>query len=149
MSIDEYISSNLPFYHVTPSKNLNSILKDGLKRGKYGICVVRSDVKAVLNDITYQINLDNTEEFAVIRILPKEKGITPDIVSEDSVTDRTSILHNYIIKDRIPIEEKDILYKDYRPNPSDYDIPDDILTGLTGYHIEKRPFIDPTLEEFI
>ena len=51
MSIDEYISNNLPFYHVTPRINLEHILKQGLKKKRYGICVVRSKEKAILNHI--------------------------------------------------------------------------------------------------
>ena len=149
MSIDEYIERNLPFYHITPKSNLENILKNGLEKRKLGICVVRSKDEAVLNEVIRQIDTYNSQVFSVIEIRPKEKGITADIVSEDGITAVTAKLHNYIVTERIPIEEKDIVYSDYKPNHSVYTIPEEIIVGLTGYHIPKRPFIDEATEAIL
>ena len=53
MTVQEYIDSNLPFYHITPAENRDGILKDGLHKGdEYdAVCVVRSDKFSVLYEI--------------------------------------------------------------------------------------------------
>lgn len=55
MSIDEYISQNHPFYHITPVKNLEYILQEGICKSKSktrdGICVVRTSDDDIINEI--------------------------------------------------------------------------------------------------
>lgn len=66
-----------------------------------------------------------------------------------SVNEPTSKLHNYILKDCIPIEETDIVYKDYVPNPCDDIIPDGEIVELTDYHKPKRPSFEEGLDELL
>ena len=142
MSIQEYIYNNCPFYHVTKESNIQSILRYGLKKkGQNAICVVRSKDTCILDEIIQQINTDGTQHFAVIELLPQKHGITADIVCEDGIDEPTAPLQNYIVKDVITIEEKDIIIRNYGANKYNGSINKDIIAEmrLTGYKIPQRP----------
>lgn len=145
MSIQDYIKSNMPFYHVTPMSNLDSILESGIKKGGCNaICVVRSKDKGIIDEIIRQINVGGECRFAVIKILPQKHGISADMVCEDNVEEPTAPLHNYIVKDLIEIEEDDIVIMDYKADYKDA-IDERELNRLTGYILPGKPEIDDCL----
>ena len=114
MTIQEYIDNDLPFYHITPAENIDSILKHGLHKGNEydAVCVVRSNNFSVLYEIASsqlsKINADN-ESFFVIRLLPSKHNIRAIDVAPDNVTDITSPLHNYLVGKTFQITREDII----------------------------------------
>ena len=143
MTVQEYIDKNLPFYHITPAKNRDSILKDGLHKGvKYdAVCVVRSDDFSVLYDIASSqlsdLNAEN-EKFIVIRLLPSKHDIKAIDVAPDNVTDSTSPLHNYLVGKTFQITKEDIILE------FTHDLPcmikdAEIIKHLTEYKRGYRP----------
>lgn len=136
MTVKEYIDGNLPFYHITPVRNLDGILEKGLRRGHCynAICVVRSGDEDILYDIAFtQLTGEGDDEFVVIRLLPRKHGITADDVAPDNIDEPTAPLHNYIYDKRITITVDDIARKlskkDYRIKELDKTK----ITGLEGY----------------
>ena len=143
MSIQEYIENNLPFYHITKESNIQSILDFGLKKGRYGICVVRNINYGILDEIIRQINTDGVRYFAVIEILPQKHDITADMVCEDGVDEPTAPLHNYIVKDEIAIKEEDIIIRNYVAKyKENFDEKIIAESRLIGYTIPSRPNYD-------
>ena len=148
-TIQEYIKKNRPFYHITPKSNLKCILAKGLLYKGEGICVVRSCEEEILNEIiNKQINNKEEEFFAVIKIKPRNKGISDEVVCEDSVDEPTAPLHNYLTVDKIEISEEDVFIKDYKPSQKisqkryeEY--------RLTGYKQEARPKIPKELKDYL
>ena len=80
MTKQEWINDNRDFFHVTQTSNIPSILKYGLKKGKYnplGICVIRSAHDDILQYLC-QVMVITTDEldFSVIRISPKVTNLS-------------------------------------------------------------------------
>lgn len=155
MTVEEYLQRDFPFYHITPHSNLSSILKDGcLKAGLNGICVVRTCKEAIIDEIICrQINTTSGDSFSIIRLSPIEKKITLEEVCEDSVSERTAPLHNYILRSRIEIVETDVYKEEYMPKcMSPEPIPDEEIVALTGYVHPALPSrsddIDNALKEW-
>ncbi len=142
MTIDEYINRDIPFYHVTPTVKLMKILTEGLRVGRNGICVVRSCEDRILNEIIRQINMDGYDSFAVIKILPSKHGVHAYEVCRDSVDEVTAPLQNYIVRTILPVDETDILFREYRPNWNIIVGEDEQFEDLDGYHLSPRPNID-------
>ena len=139
MSIQEFVNSNQPFYHVTSMSNVDSILKNGIKKGRLNaICVVRSMENSILDEVIRQINVSGEKYFAVIRILPQKHNVIADIVCEDTVDEPTAPLQNYIVKDVIKIKEEDIIIKDYEAKFKNC-LEDKSIVKLTGYILPGRP----------
>ena len=115
MSIEEYIEANLPFYHLTNMDFLDSILKTGLLRSRksgcrFGICVVRSKEDDIISEIIdCQLQETGKEKFALIELLPKDNDITVDDVSIDPVSDIIAPMCNYICREPIYVERKNII----------------------------------------
>lgn len=148
MTIEEYIQRDLPFYHVTPRSNLQSILHNGLKKGRNGICVVRSNEPALIDEIACrQIGTCGERTFSIIKLLPQEKNISQFEVCEDSIAEVTAPLHNYILKEKIEIQEKDVYMEAYTPELMS-DINDKDIVALTGYVPPARPSINLDLEQW-
>lgn len=149
MSIQEYIKNNRPFYHVTKESNIQSILESGLKKGRYGICVVRNIDYGILDEIIRQINVDGVRHFAVIEILPQKHDITADIVCEDGVDEPTAPLQNYIVMDKIAIEEDEIIIRNYEAKYNEgFDENKIAESRLTDYTIPSRPKYEEPWNEF-
>lgn len=142
MTVRQYIQENRPFFHITQMGNLDGILSDGLLCGQCkAICVVRSDSKNIIEEIiNHQLGPEG-REFAVIMITPKKHGITADIVCEDSADEPTSPLHNYIVTNRIVIDESDIIVKNYIPSNDYMPINKNDVDALSEYLIPARPFM--------
>ena len=141
MSIDEYISQNHPFYHITPMKNLKSILQGGICKSKSktrdGICVVRTSDDDIIHEIidTQLQEIDCQEEqlFALIRLCPEKHHITAADVTEDPIQEGNKCLYNYLDIDVIHIDEDDIVRKDLKVGESgNLKILKDIVE-LSGY----------------
>lgn len=146
-TIKEYIDLNCCFYHLTPHSKLQSIKKNGLRKGLCGgISVIRSMAPEVLQYLMGEIETGEGQ-YAIIQLSPKKHGITADVVCEDTATgDKTAPLQNYIIMDRICITQDDIVNENYS-FPSEYlTLDDSIVKKLTGYIIPGRPAIDPELD---
>lgn len=113
MSVEDYIEKDLPFYHITPLKNKESILTNGLRYGlqKIGICVVRSGDYRVIDFITEnQLSFMNEESsYCVFKIIPSKFNIQAGEVKPDTtIYEETNALHNYIKRSKIDVDESDI-----------------------------------------
>lgn len=140
MTIQDYIQADRPFFHITAMRNLPSILKNGLEARRCGgICVVRGNSENILKEVISQINDTGQRSFAVIKIIPSKHKITANIICEDTADELIAPLHNYIVIDRIIIEESDIDRKDYSPSNMDRTVCDDEIESLTGYQMPARP----------
>lgn len=153
MTVQEYIDKNLPFYHITPAINKYGILRDGLHCGKAvkAICVVRSDDKDIWRDIAEsQLSAGGKHnEFIVIKLLPRTHGIKAIDVAQDTIQERTSPLHNYIVKEVINVAEGDFIdnlsIKEEHGKPVDkYKI-----QSLTGYLREGLPMLSDELKRIL
>lgn len=153
MTVQEYIDKNLPFYHITPAINKDGILRDGLHCGKAvkAICVVRSDDKDIWRDIAEsQLSAGGKHnEFIVIKLLPRTHGIKAIDVAQDTIQERTSPLHNYIVKEVINVVEGDFIdnfsIKEGHGKPVDkYKI-----QSLTGYLREGLPMLSDELKRIL
>lgn len=147
MTIQEYIQTDRPFFHITATSNLHSILETGLEARRCGICVVRSDSENVLKEVISQINNTNQPSFAIIKITPSKHNIKASIVCEDSADELIAPLQNYIVIDRIIIDKSDIYREDYFPTNLDRTITDDEIERLTGYQLQPRPEVPDFLLE--
>lgn len=136
MTVKEYIDRNLPFYHITPARNKDSILKHGLNNGTFNaVCVVRSDNEDILYDIaSTQLSGNEETKFIVIKLLPKKHNIKAEDVFEDDVTDPTVPLHNYLrANEYYTITEEDIITEFDITQRRNNILDPDIIIPLTGY----------------
>ena len=115
MTVEEYLSSDLPFYHITPIKKVETILAEGLKnlpnsiKQCPGICVVRSENDEVLNIIAgEQLSGNGDSEFCVFKLIPSKHGITYEVIAPDNISEDTAALYNYIKLDCIHVTKDDI-----------------------------------------
>lgn len=143
MTIKEYIEKDMPFYHISKTSNKESILKNGLLPKRCNaICTVRSDDQVVWdNIIATQIPEGIKQKYIIIKLIPSKHGIGVNNVAEDSVSEPTTPLHNYIADiPYISIDESDIVTDSYivinNPDP----VPDELIVGLEGY--TRKPIPD-------
>ena len=118
ISYSEFIELNLPLYHITPTKNIENILKNGLQnRNGKGICFVQKKHQLIIKYIveTMLIN-ESDKDFSVIEIKPKTINLKHQELDNDQVYEKTNCIHNYIKRDVIEITEKNIV-KTYRTLP--------------------------------
>lgn len=109
-TICEYVKADGPFYHISPQKNKDSILRNGILAGPHGICVVRSDDKEVIHTIAMsQLSGDGIFDFILIKLTPSKHKFGAKDIKPDSVRELTAPLQNYIHKRKISIEEIDIV----------------------------------------
>ena len=117
MKIEEYISKNYPFYHITPMENLESIKQNGLLRSesttRNGICVVRTSDDDIINEIIdTQLNKIGTLEgtlYALIKLRPLKHKISADVVTADPIKEKNKKLYNYLCMDIHNIDDSDII----------------------------------------
>lgn len=136
MTVKEYIDRNLPFYHITPARNKDSILKHGLNNGTFNaVCAVRSDNEDILYDIaSTQLSGNEETKFIVIKLLPNKHNIKAEDVFEDDVTDPTAPLHNYLrANEYYTITEEDIITEFDITQKRNNVLDPDIIIPLTGY----------------
>lgn len=141
MTVREYIQNNLPFYHITPSSNLNQIIRDGLRRGDVGICVVRSDNPEIWREIiNCQLNFPDNE-YAIIKLLPQKHHIKVEDVAEDSVMEKITPLHNYIDLEQITIDDSDVFCKAFpKGNAPDITYMEHLVKHLEDYKHPPMPY---------
>jgi hypothetical protein len=142
MTIKEYIDKDLPFYHITRSSNKENILKYGLQPKRCNaICTVRSDARIVWdNIIVYQLG-DNKQEYVVFKLIPSKYGIGVENIAEDSISELTAPLHNYIADiPCINIDESDIVTDSYVATNFPAPVPDELIVSLEGY--TRKPIPD-------
>lgn len=142
MTIKEYIDKDFPFYHITCSSNKENILKYGLQSKKCNaICIVRSDAQIVWdNIIVYQLG-DKKQEYTIIKLIPSKHGIGVENVAEDSVSEPTAPLHNYIADiPCISIDESDIINDSYIVKGNPDPVPKELIVSLEGY--TRKPIPD-------
>ena len=119
MSVDEYINQNLPFYHITKTESLDTILQEGLLRCKTarGICVVRSEAKDVICEIIdrqlYTLDVDRSTKFSLIKLTPQKHNIQACEVIEHPKDEEAAPLYNFINKEIIEITEEDIVNRNF------------------------------------
>lgn len=142
MTIHEYSNCNLPFYHITPKRNVKRILTDGLQPRLFGICVVRTNDDGVINHIaSTMLSERGDREFSVIKLLPRKHRINSSMVAPDSAEEPTTPLHNYIVINQpIPITEDDIVNNLFKIT-SDSTFYKDLAVSLTGYERTSLPNI--------
>lgn len=144
MTIKEYIEKDMPFYHLTFASNKESILKFGLRPKRCNaICTVRSDAKNVWDNIVAtQIPGGIKRSLIVIKLIPSKHGIGFDNVAEDSISEPTTPLHNYIADiPYIRIDESDIICDNYIVEKSPGPVPDELIERLGGYTRKSIPDI--------
>ena len=146
MTIKDYIEKDMPFYHLTKASNKESILKCGLLPKKCNcnaICSVRSDAKIVWdNIIATQIPGGIKKSFIVIKIIPSKHGISINNIAEDSISEPTTPLHNYIADiPYIKIDESDIICDNYIVEKSPGPVPNELIERLEGYIHKPIPDI--------
>ena len=146
MTINEYIEKDRPFYHLTSASNKESILKDGLRPKRCNaICTVRSDEKIVWdNIIATQIPGGIKKIFIIIKLIPSKHGIGVDNVAEDSISEPTTPLHNYIADiPYIKIDESDIICDNYIVEKSPGPVPNELIERLEVY--KRKPIPDDSI----
>lgn len=153
MTVQEYIDKNLPFYHITPAKNKDKILEQGLlmRNGSIkAICTVRIDDKDIWCHIaeTQLSNGGKYEEFIVIKLQPSKHCIEAKHVAPDTIKEETTPLHNYIVKD-IKVEEKDFIQSFSIKRGHNKMIDMSKIECLTGYQIQGLPRISKELKELL
>jgi len=135
MSVEEYINQNLPFYHITPSSNIESILKNGIEARRCdAICVIRSNSHEVWKEIIHG-QLKYSDDYAIIKIEPQKHSIMIGEVAPDSTEeDGTGPLQNYIVKSNIKVDIDDFVemhfYRGIRP---DFNNIRNLVLRLEGY----------------
>lgn len=118
LTVDDFINLNFPFYHITPTSNLESIFQNGLEeRNGLGICVSQSKHPLIIKYIT-EMMLNNGEDinFSIIEILPQKHNLLKSEIKKDNVEEATNEIHNYIKRDNIKISPKDVI-NTYTANP--------------------------------
>ena len=136
MTAVEYINQNLPFYHITPAPNKDFILREGLRAGRCGgICVVRSDNPEIWKEIINGQLTSNDRYFMIIKLTPQKHNIVFEEVAPDSAEeDGMGPLQNYILKDRIVIDQSDIIDDDFdKGHRPDYNDIVGLVESLTDY----------------
>ncbi len=111
ISYGEFIDLDLPLYHITPTRKIESILKNGLQnRNGKGICFVQKKHPLVIKYIveTMLIN-EGDNDFSVIEIKPKSINLQHHEIKNDQVYEKTNCIHNYIDREVINVAEKNII----------------------------------------
>jgi hypothetical protein len=111
MTIQEYINLDLPFYHITPTKNLTNIYANGIqnKKGR-GICVTRSKHPLVIKYVTEMMLIgDGDTAFSIIEIIPSKHSIQRTEVLNDETVEATNPIHNYIFRKELKITLNNII----------------------------------------
>jgi hypothetical protein len=111
MTPEDWVSRNRPFYHITPTRNVPSILENGLeRRNTLGICVCNCDHPKVIEFVTEMMLVeDDVWDYSVIRIFPTDHNLTANDLAGDDVVEGTNTLHTYILRDSLPIKEGDVV----------------------------------------
>ncbi len=145
MSVEEYINQNSPFYHITPSVNIDNILRNGLEaRRCNAICVIRSNNHEVWKEIIHG-QLNYSDNYAIIKLEPQKHNIRVEEVAPDSAEeDGTGPLHNYIVKSNINVDVDDFAEMHFNRGirPDFHDICD-LIVELEGY--EHAPIPDVSI----
>jgi len=136
MTRQEWIDQNNSFYHITQTRNVQSILDNGLEnRNGKGICFVRTNDDRVIRYICeMMLCIDDDLDFSVIEITPNEINLQSNEIQFDCVVECTNPLHNYIKRENIPVKEENVIGT-YRGNS--LGIPD-----LLGYETTLRQEFD-------
>lgn len=113
MTRKKWIEKNLSFYHITPTRNLESIFNSGLEnRNGLGVCVIRSNHEMIIKFICEMMLIaDGDDEFSIIQIKPKTINLQPEEILDDQVEEITNDLHNYIDRQKILVKEDDVIGK--------------------------------------
>ena len=151
MSVDEYITNDFPFYHITKMENLESIKQEGLLRSKSitrdGICVVRTNNEDIINEIIdtqlHTVGVPDDTLYAIIKIVPSKHNISACMVTPDAVEEPNASLYNYLCVDCIKVSEEDIIRKNipignFKENGLQADINETIIDG---YYREVPPLV--------
>ncbi len=136
MTIQEYIEKDGPFYHISLLSNMDSILKNGLlPKTCNAICVVRSGEQIVWdNIIATQIPGGIKQKCIIIKLIPSKHGIGVNNVAEDSITEPTTPLHNYIADiPCIRIDKSDVICENYVASGVPEPVPNEMIERLEGY----------------
>jgi hypothetical protein len=110
MKASQWIGEDRSFYHLTPSSNISSILVEGLQnRNGRGICVIRSIDENVIEYLCQAMLYVGEPDFAIIEIKPSKHKLRAEEIGWDTTTEVTTPLHNYILRNKLPIEQGDII----------------------------------------
>jgi hypothetical protein len=111
MTRQEWIDNDNSFYHITHTRNLQSIINSGLEnRNGRGICVVRTNDERIVKYICQMMLLtDDDLDFSVIEIIPSRINLQATEILIDGVTECTDPLHNYINRENIPVAKENVI----------------------------------------
>lgn len=99
------------FYHITPQRNVLSIVSNGLKWGKQnGICVLVTNHELIIEYVTEMMLLGNGDvRFAVFKIDQDIQRLSNSDIVPDTSEEFTNSLHRYIKKDKLILKESDYI----------------------------------------
>lgn len=111
MTRSEWIENNFSFYHITQTRNLESIYLTGIEnRNGLGVCVVRSRHELIVRFICeMMLNINDDLDFSIIEIIPSNIQLRPEEILDDNVEELTNCLHNYIIRDSIQVTKQNVI----------------------------------------
>jgi hypothetical protein len=113
MTRQEWIDGDNLFYHITPTRNLESIFKKGILKGKdnpFGICVTRSSDSLIIEFICEMMLVrEEAKEFSIIKISPRKINLRKHELLNDNVVEITNPLHNYIYRKSIRVKKEDVV----------------------------------------
>ena len=111
ISKSEFIDMDFSLYHITPTRNIDSILNNGLQNGNgKGICFVQKKHPLVLKYIVENMLIDNGDiDFSIIEIKPSKINLKHHELIDDQVYEKTNSIHNYIKRELIMIGREDIV----------------------------------------
>lgn len=116
MTTQEWLENDNKFYHITQKSKIPSILEKGLlrKQNPFGICVIRNKEELILEYLCHMM-LRTTDEitFSIIEISPQKHSLIESEIINDNVEEITNPLHNYIQRNKLTIDENDIV-SDYK-----------------------------------
>lgn len=109
------LKKNLPIYHITPKKNIDSIISTGLLKGNsIGICCVLVNDPVIIEHIVKtQLAIEAEEDYAIITIFPKEINLTFQELVRDGSIELSNSLHIYLNREKIQINKENIIYEVY------------------------------------
>ena len=111
MTRQEWIDQDNSFYHITNTRNIQSIINNGLEnRNGRGVCVVRTCNLKIIRYICQMILLiDDDLDFSIIEIKPSIINLTANEILFDNVEEITNPLQNYINRNSIPIMQINVI----------------------------------------
>jgi hypothetical protein len=106
-----FLAQNRPFYHITPTSQVESILATGLqKKNILGICcALTTDEIVIRHIIDTQLKTSDENDFTIIKIEPFKFELKIGELARDQTLELTNILHLNIVRDSLQVTSDDII----------------------------------------